>query len=227
MSYTSLAAGIILSRSSIDLAGNVSTIVSYSWTIEIVPPTVTITQQPPALTNNNSASFTFTGSDNLTPTNLLVFKTSLDGAPFVTTTSPVSYSHLADGNHTFAVEAIDQAGNVSTAASYTWTIDTLPPMSSVTDFPQRRVPLVHRQLDGQRRHGPGIATFSVFLSDNGGSLQARVQNTTQTSTTFPVKTATPMASTAWRPTRPAMSRQRLPQPRHRPASCCRQRHSWW
>ena len=42
---------------------------------------------------------------------------------------------LADGSHTFAVEATDPAGNTSTQTSYTWTIDTVAPTASITGKP--------------------------------------------------------------------------------------------
>src|SRR5205085_1662212 len=50
----------------------------------------------------------------------------LDGAALVIGSSPVTYTGLADGVHTFVVRATDRAGNVGTA-SYTWTVDTVPP----------------------------------------------------------------------------------------------------
>src|SRR5205823_3399707 len=50
-------------------------------------------------------------------------------------TSPKSYSGVADGSHTFQVKATDTAGNTGTAASYTWTIDTAAPDTSITSSP--------------------------------------------------------------------------------------------
>ena len=43
---------------------------------------------------------------------------------------------LAEGAHTFAVMARDAAGNLSTASSGAWTVDTTPPPApSVTTGP--------------------------------------------------------------------------------------------
>ena len=86
-----------------DNAGNVQatpTSAQASTTIDTTPPTASISQEPPALTNSTSAAFTLSGSDDLTPANQLDFDVSLDGSAFAAATSPVSYSDLAAGSHT-------------------------------------------------------------------------------------------------------------------------------
>jgi hypothetical protein len=89
------------------------------------PPATSITAGPPNPSNSNSASFRFTGTDNVTPTASLTYECSLNGAAFAACTSPVAYSSLADGPHTFLVRAKDAAGNVDqTPASKTWLVDT-------------------------------------------------------------------------------------------------------
>jgi predicted ribosomally synthesized peptide with SipW-like signal peptide len=40
-----------------------------------------------------------------------------------TGTAPVDYDGLTGGAHSFAVRATDRAGNLSAAATYTWTVD--------------------------------------------------------------------------------------------------------
>ncbi|MDQ4101507.1 MAG: PxKF domain-containing protein, partial [Thermoproteota archaeon] len=44
-------------------------------------------------------------------------------------TSPVDYSGLEEGEHTFSVVAIDTAGNRGTVASFSWTVDYAPTVS--------------------------------------------------------------------------------------------------
>ena len=45
----------------------------------------------------------------------------------------MSYNDLSDGSHTFSVKATDEAGNTSSPASQTWTVDTTAPtVASVT-----------------------------------------------------------------------------------------------
>lgn len=136
LTYTGLLAGMhTFNVKSQDQAGNASAVTAYTWTIDAAAPTASITQMPPLITNNTSATFAFTGTDNVTATANLVFLTSLDGSPFVTATSPATYTGLLAGPHTFQVETQDQVGNVSTPASYTWTIDTTPPTVSFVQTP--------------------------------------------------------------------------------------------
>ena len=90
-----------------------------------------ITQEPPALSYVTTATFAFTGTDNLNSPSQLQFKVSLDAAALTSASSPVSYSNLVLGKHTFEVEAIDQAGNVSAIVSYTWQVATPPPPSEL------------------------------------------------------------------------------------------------
>jgi hypothetical protein len=93
---------------------------------DTTPPDTTITVQPPDPSSSGSASFGFTGSDDMTPPAALRFECRLDSvneADFVACLSPQSYASLSAGLHTFAVRALDQAGNTDlTPASYTWTV---------------------------------------------------------------------------------------------------------
>jgi hypothetical protein len=51
----------------------------------------------------------------------------LDGAAATSCASPVSYTGLADGTHTFSVRARDRVGNTSSARTATWVVDTTAP----------------------------------------------------------------------------------------------------
>lgn len=104
-----------------DAAGNESSPTVRTVVTDTVAPTVTITSTPPALTTSAAASFTFTSNEAGT------FLCALDGAAFAACPDPASYSGLADGSHTFQVKAVDAAGNVSSPASYSWTVDTAAP----------------------------------------------------------------------------------------------------
>jgi Lysyl oxidase len=91
----------------------------------MTPPDTTITSGPPNPSTSSSASFSFTGTDDVTPTTSLTYECKLDAESFAACTSPKSYSGLSDGSHTFQVRAKDAAGNVdATPASQTWQINT-------------------------------------------------------------------------------------------------------
>lgn len=95
----------------------------YTWVVDTLPPKTTIASGPPSASNSASATFAFTSSEDAS-----TFTCRLDGAGFVPCTSPETYAGLGDGDHTFSVEAVDQAGNVDTsAASYSWHISGVGP----------------------------------------------------------------------------------------------------
>lgn len=110
-----------------DLAGNPETAKS-SITLDTIAPNTYITNQPPNLSNSNSATFEFTSTeDNST------FQCEIDDSGYTTCSNSKSYSGLTDGSHTFDVTVTDQAGNADpTPASYTWTVDTSAPTGSIT-----------------------------------------------------------------------------------------------
>ncbi len=120
----------------VDAAGNVDpTPASYTWVVDTIAPDTTIISNPPSLSSSSSATFSFIGDDG-DGSGVASFQVSLDSGPFTSSTSPRTYTGLADGDHTFRVRAIDAAGNAdATPASYTWTIDTTPPPAPVVVTP--------------------------------------------------------------------------------------------
>jgi hypothetical protein len=129
--------------------------------IDTTAPTVALGNTPPSLTNNPAAPFTFSGSDDVSSN--LTFECRVDNASFAPCTSPFTPSGLADGNRTFNVRARDQAGNISTPAAYTWTIDTTPPDTAISGGP----------ANGGTT-GPTVAF--TFTSEPGTTFQCRVDS---------------------------------------------------
>lgn len=81
-------------------------------------PQSTITGGPSGTTNQRNAVFSFSSDDPPA-----TFDCSLDGADFALCTSPVTYSGLGDGQHTFSVRAHDATGHRDlTPASQQWTV---------------------------------------------------------------------------------------------------------
>jgi hypothetical protein len=94
------------------------------------PPTPTISSNPTNPTNQTSASFNFSDTQSG-----VTFVCSLDSSSDTACTSGKSYFSLAQGSHTFSVKAKDSSDNLSTPASFTWTIDTTPPLVTGTAAP--------------------------------------------------------------------------------------------
>ncbi len=113
----------------IDAPGNVSQVKSRQFTVDTVPPSISISSGPSngSATSDQSASFSFTASDGS-------LTCSLDGAAFSPCSSPFATSGLADGSHTFKAKATDEAGNTRIAPR-TWTVDTVAPTVSITSGP--------------------------------------------------------------------------------------------
>ena len=94
---------------------------------DTTPPDTSITGGPSGSINQNSATFTFTGSDNVTSTANLRYSYNLDGGAWSTpsTSTSASLTGLGAGAHTFNVRAVDQANNVdSTPASRSFSVAT-------------------------------------------------------------------------------------------------------
>jgi hypothetical protein len=101
-------------------------------TSETTPPDTSLTSHPTTGTTDTSASFAFTGTDNV---GINHFECAIDGGGWTTCSSPKTYSGLSVGNHSFGVRAVDDAGNADpTPATFTWTIaaptDQAPPPAS-------------------------------------------------------------------------------------------------
>jgi large repetitive protein len=101
-----------------DSVGNQSSATSFSWIIDTTPPpTPTITSYPGNLVKQTTAIFKFIDAEPG-----VSFLCQLDGSGFSNCSSPENYNKLSSGGHTFSVKAVDNAGNQSGAASFTWTI---------------------------------------------------------------------------------------------------------
>jgi type VI secretion system Hcp family effector len=111
-----------------DATGKTDTDTATITIVDITPPETIILSGPPTLTNQTSATFTFTGTDQGTPADQLTFTAEIDGAARVAVASPLTLTGLSDGVHTIKLFAKDLAGNEDpTPATYTWKVDTKPP----------------------------------------------------------------------------------------------------
>ena len=120
-----------------DNAGNVSAPATYTWLIDTVKPTVTIITKPNNPSKDDFGTFTFTASDS--GSGVKETQCQLDGSTFATCTSAKTYMNLTEGNHTFGVRAVDNAGNIGDAATYTWRVDLTKPVVTITSGPAPQI----------------------------------------------------------------------------------------
>ncbi|NVJ19810.1 OmpA family protein [Myxococcus sp. AM011] len=101
-----------------DTSGNTATDTN-TFTVDSVPDT-RITASPPVNTASTDAEFSF---NSVTGDPRDTFECSLDGAPFALCTSPINFTGLPEGTHTFQVRAVDADGDVDpTPANFIWSI---------------------------------------------------------------------------------------------------------
>ncbi|MFO0753510.1 MAG: Ig-like domain-containing protein [Thermodesulfovibrionales bacterium] len=109
-----------------DLAGNTTT-QTYFWTVDTTAPSLSASGVPGSLTNKKDATLAFTVTNKEEGVS---YSYTLDGAAVPSS----SLSNLSEGQHTFEVTATDLAGNITTQ-QYSWTVDTVAPVVSVTGGP--------------------------------------------------------------------------------------------
>lgn len=143
---------------SIDNAGNVEgNPPSYTWLLDLAEPDTSITAGPPNPSGGAPPSFSFAGSDG-SGSGVTNFECQVDGGRFTPCTSPRSLGNLTDGHHTFAVRAIDKAGNVdSSPASYKWLRDHTAPETTLNSQPAALSKST-------------IATFEIGGTDSGSGV---------------------------------------------------------
>jgi large repetitive protein len=122
----------------VNASGPDPTPATYTWTVDTTPPLATIDTHPADPSPGATAQFTYHAPNEPGSS----FKCSLDGAlPSACPTSGMTYHGLADGEHSFSVEAIDGAGNQQLEpAEFSWTVDNTvidktPPETTIESRP--------------------------------------------------------------------------------------------
>lgn len=141
----------------VDEAGNRDP-VGVSYPVEVLPP-ITTTLSDPGVVLTNSTSITFTFSSNRPDA---TFICSLDGGTPVPCTSPLTITGLANGQHTFRVQAVDSSGHPDpVGASHTWTVDTIAPVIISTNYQPTSITIsvswsLNEPGTGYLKWGPGF-----------------------------------------------------------------------
>lgn len=91
-----------------------------------------------------------------------------------------TYSQIA--GYLTSVQVSDNNGNIASAFGI---VSPPPPTSSVNPLPAVETsPSFTVSWSGRDPNGPGIASYNVYVSDNGGAFTPWLTDTTQTSATF-------------------------------------------
>ena len=128
-----IAANTTLKFFAKDVAGNSESVQTETYGIDATYPVTDIDpgSLPDSPTFVTSAHFTFSANKAGS-----TFECKLDSGAFAGCASPQIYSGLSDGAHTFQVRATDTLSHVEPMpASYTWTVDTVAPQTTITDSP--------------------------------------------------------------------------------------------
>jgi RNA polymerase sigma factor (sigma-70 family) len=91
-------------------------------------PSVEIVSGPPSSTGSTAATFEFTASEPVT------FLCTRDGGATKPCTSPTTYEGLALGLHSFALRAVDGAGNGSPPVTWGWLVEA-PAVAATEEEP--------------------------------------------------------------------------------------------
>jgi hypothetical protein len=115
-----------LSITQTDSSGNVSPAGSVTWTVDIVGPNApTVARVSPQgnPTPLTTQTISYVGAEAGG-----TFQCKLDSLPlYACTGSPISISGLGDGTHTYSITQTDAVGNVGSAATITWVVDSSSP----------------------------------------------------------------------------------------------------
>src|SRR5579885_364574 len=95
---------------------------------------------------------------------------ALDSGGFQLCASPVTYTGLAMGSHTFQVRALDKAGNTSGAQSQTWQIFSAAPVITFTSPPANPTNQSSPTLTWTATDAAGIASETCQLDAASPSL---------------------------------------------------------
>ena len=149
--------------------------------VDNTPPETQITGGPEGTFTGPAATFTFVGSDNLTPASSLEFAWRMDGGAFspFSATASATISGLTPGSHTFEVKSRDLAGNEDPQpARRTFSVTTGNVVVAITEpGPGATVPSGVALVRGTVANGgagAGVAVNGVVASVQGGVFAATI-----------------------------------------------------
>ncbi|MCE5295704.1 MAG: right-handed parallel beta-helix repeat-containing protein [Euryarchaeota archaeon] len=153
-----------------DALGNLGVAAIVHFTIDLSNPTASFVAPMPTLINTTSTTVNWTGSDGL-GSGIDHYELQLDAGPWTNeglTTSRL-LTGLADGAHVLLLRAVDGLGHVSTAASYSFTVDATSPVVTITAPVSVYINTISVQVawTGTDGAGSGITGYEVRV--DGGA----------------------------------------------------------
>lgn len=128
-----------------------------------LPPTISITEAPPALGRNRRPIVRFAANRPVG------FSCSLDGGGLQSCTSPfLPPAPLTDGVHGFAVRGIDVAGRVGTSETVSFRIDTRRPRTFFRRHPRKAIRTRSRRAKATFRFGSNERDATFVCKVDGG-----------------------------------------------------------
>lgn len=127
------------------------------FVVDTTGPNTAITAHPAAISSSSHPSLAFDS-----PSDGATFSCRLVPDEFQPCTSPIDYTGLTDGPHTFEVKATTVDDHPDpTPAEFSWTVDTTPPTSAFTQTPPDHV-------------AARSATFAFTSPDGGTSFACKL-----------------------------------------------------
>ena len=161
-------------------------------TVDAAPPTSSVASLPAF--SPGSFLLSWSGSDTAGGSGLASYSiyVSDNGAPFApllldTTQTSTTFTGIDGHTYGFYSVATDNVGNQQAtpgAPQASTTVDTTPPVSHVAALPAFSPGSFTLSWSGSDGAGSGIASYNVYVSDNGSAFAPLLTGTGQTSTTF-------------------------------------------
>jgi hypothetical protein len=158
-----------------DQAGNVSSPVTYTFTLDTTPPAITVTSPTSGLTTSQNITIAGHVTDHLS--GVATLQEAVDGGaytklPFDASgnfqfTTSLALDGSADGSHTLALRATDQAGNVSPVTSFVFTLSTQPPAVTITSAIPSQAINTNLTVTGQVTGASAVAATLQAAVDAG------------------------------------------------------------
>jgi hypothetical protein len=138
---------------------------SYSWTVDLTPPSAKITSHPVDPSPGNSASFRYGSSDGGSKFECRLSPLEVSFTPC--SSQPKVYAGLADGKYEFEVLTTDTAGNVQTTpTTFAWTVD-----NSLLDETPPETAILSKPADPSTSP---VVSFTYSSNEPGSTFQCKL-----------------------------------------------------